>query len=644
MEARELKEARKALSDSENRYRKLTETIKDLLYVQDMNFDLTYVSPSVFQLFGYTVEEALKLKMQDFLTPESLKKALESFNEMVARSETDGDIDIPFVEFEFIRKDGSTFWGELKVSFLRDLEGRIIGTQGILRNIDERKKAEEALRQSELRFRSLFDLSPQAIALSEIDTGRLIDVNEKFCEITKYAKHEILGRTTTEIGFYSPNDRERFIKEFEKKRSVNGLEMDFKAKDGTLIYSQMYANIIQFGDKQIILTVFLDMSEERKLRSQFLKAQRMEAIGNLAGGIAHDFNNLLMGIQGNTSLMLLEAGDESHPYYKMLKNIEKHVQSGAKLTRQLLDYARKGRYEIRPINVNQLVEETVESFQRARRQIKVHQDLAPDLNYIEADLSQIEQVLLNLYINAADAMSGGGHLYIKTRNVTDTDMEGAPYKPKKGSYVLLIITDTGMGMDKEVQDRIFEPFFTTKEMGKGTGLGLASVYGIVKGHGGYISVESERGQGSTFKVFLPASIKQLKKQISFPTDIITGKGTILIIDDDESVLEVGSRMLQKLGYETFTAENGAQAVEIYREYTNKIDLIILDLIMPGIQGGEVYDNIKKINPDAKVLLSSGYSIDGEAKKILERGCNGFLQKPFDIHTLSQKVGKIMRRR
>jgi two-component system cell cycle sensor histidine kinase/response regulator CckA len=349
-----------------------------------------------------------------------------------------------------------------------------------------------------------------------------------------------------------------------------------------------------------------------------------------------------MGIQGNTSLMLLEAGDESHPYYKMLKNIEKHVQSGAKLTRQLLDYARKGRYEVRPINVNQLVEETIESFQRARRQVKVHQDLASDLNSIDADLSQIEQVLLNLYINAADAMPGGGHLHITTRNVTDNDMKGAPYKPKKGTYVLLTVADTGMGMDKEVQDRIFEPFFTTKEMGKGTGLGLASVYGIIKGHGGYINVESERGRGTTFKVFLPSSTKKLEKQRSFSTDIVTGKGGILIIDDDENILDLGTRMLEKLGYETFAAENGAQALEIYRENKNKIDLIILDLIMPGIQGGEVYDNIKKINPDAKVLLSSGYSIDGEATKILKRGCNGFLQKPFDIKILSQKIGEIMK--
>ena len=638
---RELKKIQKALSESENRYRMLAETIKDVLFVQDMDLHVTYVSPSVTWLFGYSVEEAYDLEMKDIMTPESYKRGVDSFHTAVSRSNGDGDMDIPFMEYEYIRKDGSTFWGELKVSLLRDAKGRLYGVQGILRDIDERKKAEEALKQSELRFRRLFDLSPQAIALTEVDTGRLIDVNEKFCEITGYAKQEIIDKSTTEMGFYSPEERSLFLTELKANGKVHGLEMEFTAKDGTLIHSQMYANVIQSGNRQIILSVFHDMSEEKKLRNQFLNAQKMEAIGNLAGGIAHDFNNLLMGIQGNTSLMLLEACDESHPHHSMLKNIERHIQSGAKLTRQLLDYARKGSYEVRPVNLNQLVEDTIESFQRARRQIRVHQDLSPDLNSIEADLSQIEQVLLNLFINAADAMPGGGDLFLHSHNATEKDMEGEPYKPKKGPYVLLAVRDTGMGMEKEIQDRIFEPFFTTKELGKGTGLGLATVYGIIKGHGGYISVESVRGKGSTFKIFLPASRKSVEKPISFSPDVVTGKGTIFLVDDEKAVLEVGSRMLEKLGYKTFKADTGAQALEIYREHEDKIDLTILDLIMPGMQGGEVFDNMKKINPDVKVLISSGYSIDGEAKRLMDCGCHGFIQKPFDLSTLSRKVGEIM---
>jgi two-component system cell cycle sensor histidine kinase/response regulator CckA len=366
----------------------------------------------------------------------------------------------------------------------------------------------------------------------------------------------------------------------------------------------------------------------------------MEAIGNLAGGVAHDFNNLLMGIQGITSLMLFET-EETHPHYEMLKNIEKSVKSGANLSRQLLDYARKERYEVTPTNLNELVAETLESFQRARRQIQISQSLALDLRPIEADSSQIEQVLLNLYLNAADAMPHGGRLSVETRNVTDEDMQSSSYKPRKGPYVLMSVADTGMGMEKEIQEHIFEPFFTTKALGKGTGLGLASVYGIIKAHGGYIDVQSVPGRGTTFKIYLPASRKRTKRQETLSQRVTTGQGTIFIVDDEETFRDVASRMLQRLGYKTFVAESGAQALEILREKKDDIDLIILDMIMPGMQGGDVYDRVKEINPEVKVLLASGYSIDGEVKEVLKRGCNGFIQKPFDLRTLSNKVGEIL---
>jgi two-component system cell cycle sensor histidine kinase/response regulator CckA len=617
--------------------------MKDVLFMQDMDLNVTYTSPSVTQLFGYSVEEALKVKIADLMTPGSLNKALETFQTMVTRAEKQEEFDIPFMEYEYVRKDGTTFWGELKVTFLRDSKGSLVGSQGILRNVDERKRSEEALKQSEFRFRTLFNLSPQAIALTEVETGRLIDVNEKFCELTKYTKQEIVGRTTTEMAFYADPDRNRFTKELKSKGEVKGLEMDFKVKDGAMIQARMYARVIQFEDRPIILTVFYDLSEEKRLWNQFQQAQKMEAIGNLAGGVAHDFNNLLMAIQGNTSLMLFETG-ETHPHYEMLKSIERSVQNGAKLTRQLLDYARKERYEVTPTDLNELVAETLESFQRARRQIQISQNLALDLRSVEADSAQIEQVLLNLYLNAADAMPRGGRLSVETRNVTDEDMQSSSYKPRKGPYVLLSVADTGVGMEKEIQERIFEPFFTTKELGKGTGLGLASVYGIIKGHGGYIDVQSVLGRGTTFKVYLPASKKRAKRQKTLPQNVTTGQETILIVDDEETFRDVASKMLQRLGYKTFMAESAARALEIFREKKDDIDLIILDMIMPGMQGGEVYDRVKEINPDVKVLLASGYSINGDAKEVLKRGCNGFIQKPFDMRTLSRKVGKYCARK
>jgi CheY-like chemotaxis protein len=325
----------------------------------------------------------------------------------------------------------------------------------------------------------------------------------------------------------------------------------------------------------------------------------------------------------------------------MLLGIVKQVQSGSKLTNQLLGYARKGRYEVKPFQLNQLVEETSKAFGRTRREITVHRELADDLFPIEGDLGQIEQILMNLFVNAADAMPEGGNIFLRTINIPHEDMKGKLYNPKPGDYVLLSVRDTGIGMDPKTAERIFEPFFTTKELGRGTGLGLASVYGIVKGHGGYVDVESEKGRGTTFKIYLPASKREVYKTIEPPGHISKGTGTILLVDDEEMVLEVGEKLLKAMGYHVLTAREGREAIEVYKKHRETVDLVLLDIIMPNMKGGEVFDCLKEINPDIKVLLSSGYSIDGEASKILERGGKGFIQKPFDMERLSETIRAIL---
>jgi two-component system cell cycle sensor histidine kinase/response regulator CckA len=382
--------------------------------------------------------------------------------------------------------------------------------------------------------------------------------------------------------------------------------------------------------------------EKKELETRLQQAQKMEAIGTLAGGIAHDFNNLLMGIQGNVSLMLLDI-DSTHPHYERLKNVEKQTQRGAKLTGELLGYARKGRYEIKPVDLNQLVEETSETFGRTRKEVVIHRDLAEDSLAIEADEGQIEQVLLNLYINAADAMPGGGDLILKTINVTHKHIKGKLYDPNPGNYVLLTVSDEGMGMSKETMERIFEPFFTTKETGRGTGLGLASVYGIIRGHGGYVDVGSKKGQGSTFSIYLPATKKKVRKPAKTHKEFIQGTGTLLLVDDEEVILEVGQSLLEAVGYRVFTAMNGQEAIEVYKKNRDAIDIVLLDMVMPIMGGGELYDRLKEINPDIKVILSSGYSIDGQATEILRRGCDGFIQKPFKVSDLYAKIEEILRK-
>ena len=433
------------------------------------------------------------------------------------------------------------------------------------------------------------------------------------------------------------------IKELVEKGSpCHGFETKRYTKDDHVLDVSISASRYEDhqGNPAGTLLILRDISEKKKFEAKLQYMERMEAIGTLAGGIAHDFNNLMMGMQGNISLILYDA-DSSHPYYERLKTIERLIQSGSELTRQLLGYARKGKYEIKPINLNKIVKYNSVTFGRTRKNITIHSELSGDLFAIKGDESQIGQVLINLYINAADAMPNGGELILKTMNVTHREMKSKRYDPKPGHYVLLQVTDNGTGMDEKTMERIFEPFFTTKEMGGGSGLGLASVYGIIKGHGGYIDVDSKKGHGTTFSVYLPASALSIQKSLEPDERIITGDETVLLVDDEAVVIDVGGQLLKKLGYNVLAAGSGKEAIQLFSEWCDKIDMVILDMIMPDIGGGEVYDRIKGINPQVKVLLSSGYSVDGEATDILERGCNSFIQKPFNMKVLSKKIREVL---
>ncbi len=386
----------------------------------------------------------------------------------------------------------------------------------------------------------------------------------------------------------------------------------------------------------------LDVTEKKRLELQLQQAQKMESIGTLAGGIAHDFNNLLMGIQGNTSLMLMGT-EPINPNYEKLKNIEQYVQSGADLTGQLLGFARGGKYQVKPTDLNRLIQEQNRMFSRARKEITIREKFEKNLWNVEVDQGQIRQVLLNLYLNSWQAMPGGGDIYTQTENIILDETFIRPYQVKPGKYVMISVSDTGIGMDKETQKRIFEPFFTTKTLERGTGLGLASVYGIVKNHKGFINVCSVKGQGAAFSIYLPVSGSEPSKDLSAvkEDDIHRGHETILLVDDEDVILDVGEEMLKELGYKVLKAKGGGKAVSLYRKNKDKIDMVILDMIMPDLGGGETYDKLKGINSGVRVLLSSGYSIDGLATQILNKGCNGFIQKPFNVGQLSQKIREIL---
>jgi PAS domain S-box-containing protein len=380
--------------------------------------------------------------------------------------------------------------------------------------------------------------------------------------------------------------------------------------------------------------------EKQRLEDRLKHAEKMEALGNLAGGISHDFNNLLMGIQGYTSL-ILNGLDPSHRHYMRLKLIEEQVQSGANLTRQLLGVARGGKYDVKPTDMNELLEKSSSMFGRTKKEITIYRKYGKALWNVEVDRGQMEQVFMNLYVNAWQAMQNSGAISIETENVLLNNAQTIPYSITPGQYVKISVTDTGTGMDEKTKERIFDPFFTTKEMGKGTGLGLATVYGIIIGHKGMIHVDSEPGHGTTFNIYLPASERDVVKEKTKPATILRGKETILLVDDETMVTEVNKELLESMGYRVYAVGSGQEALAVYMEKKNEIDLVILDMIMPGISGGETFNRLHEINSNVKVLLSSGYSINGQAQEILDRGCNGFIQKPFRLEELSIKVRELL---
>jgi len=510
---------------------------------------------------------------------------------------------------------------------------------------------------SEDRYQFLIQNSPDIIYMLD-EQGCFKFINKAVEPLLGFKPDEIIGKPYTEIiyGEDVENAKCFFNERRTGDRANTGVELRLKTKNSASAFrhyeikhiivelkaSGFYDRPKKKENKEFLGThgVARDINHRKRLEEQLLQDQRMKAIGTLAGGIAHDSNNLLMGIQGNISLILSNI-DTSFPFIDHLMGIEEFVKSAADLTQQLLGFARGGKYEVKPTDINEIIEKSLEMFSRTKKELIIQTEYQNIIWSVEVDRGQMEQVLLNLYVNAWQSMPGGGHLCLKTENITINKEFLKPYGLEDGRFVKISVADNGAGMDKSTQERIFDPFFTTKELGRGTGLGLASVYGIIKNHGGTITVESVKGQGTTFDIFLPASEKRIENEKMKSETLSTGSGAILLIDDEGIILDVGKDMLELLGYQVYISQKGAEAISIFEKHKGNIDLILLDMIMPGMGGGEVYDRLKRIDPEVKVLLSSGYSIDGEATEILNRGCQGFIQKPFNIEKLSQKVKNIL---
>jgi two-component system cell cycle sensor histidine kinase/response regulator CckA len=369
-----------------------------------------------------------------------------------------------------------------------------------------------------------------------------------------------------------------------------------------------------------------------------VQARKMEALGTLAGGLAHDFNNTLMVLGGLASLGRLEV-DQGHRVSEILGGIEEQVQSAAALTRQLLAFARTGKYDVAPGDLDRIIRRTSDLFARTHKGVTVQVACAAGTWAAEVDRSQIEQMLLNLYLNAAHAMPAGGTLRVTTENAVLDEAGAGTFGLSPGRYVKLTVSDTGTGMDEATRVKIFEPFFTTKELGRGTG--LASVYGIVKNHGGAIEVSSELGVGTRFDIHLPASEVAAKEEEPAPCSTGRGRGLVMLVDDEEPVARVGAAMLRELGYDVLVASSGPESVELFRDHADEVDLVLLDVIMPEMDGAAVFEELNKIRPGVTVVLISGHASAQEMPEILGRGCRGFLQKPFGVIELSQRLTPIL---
>jgi len=590
--------------------------------------------------------EFLSLSWKDISHPEQLKLIQRTIQDLL-----DGAAPSRKLEMKIISKEGSEVWVRVNLVVIRDSRNSPLYLSGDVEDISQRKRFESALEESEGKYRTILQSIEEGYF--EVDLkGNLTFFNDALTRISGFTKPEMEGKSFRQYTSLESADNisNQFSDLFKTGKPIDFTEYETIRADGERRYLELSASLMHSpsgkpaGFRGIVRDVTARKTaeeENRRLEAQIQHGQKMEAIGTLAGGVAHDFNNLLMGIQGNVSLMMMDLEDV-HPHFKGMGNILGYVERCAMLTKQLLGFARGGKYEVSTLDLSKLVASNAEMFGRTRKEITIYEDYQENLWTVEADRGQLEQVLLNLFVNAGQAMQAGGSLSLETRNLELDEKFVQPYGFEPGRYVRLKVTDTGIGMDADIQQRIFEPFFTTKKRGEGNGLGLASAYGIIKNHSGIIEVISQRDKGTTFLIYLPAGGKAIEVDDGVEQELLRGAGTVLFIDDEDMILQVGSQMLNALGYTVLTSASGSEGIEILRKQKTHVDLVILDMVMPDMSGMETFDALRKIDPEVKVLLSSGYSAEGPATEIMKKGCNGFIQKPFNISELSSKIDTVLK--
>ena len=639
------KQSEEALKESEEKVRTMSVFAKDAIIMIDDEENISFWNEAAEKTFGYSSQEAMGNKCHKLIAPQRYHTAItEGLRKF--KNTGQGPAVRKTLELEAIRKDGIEFPIELSISATK-LKGKW-NALGIVRDITERKLAEEALRAEKEKFRILVEESPLGISIIGKD-GDYQYVNPKLVEMFGYTLKDIpTGWEWFRHAYPDPKYRDQVISTWitDIKEAKVGESrpriFSVTCKDGSKKVSQFIPVTMETGDQ---IVVYEDTTEHEKLAAQLRQAQKMEAVGRLAGGVAHDFNNLLTTIIGNAEFALGDISKDSSTHENIAEIINSAYRA-ASLTRQLLAFSRKQILEPKVLNLNTVITDLKKMLRRLiGEDVNLETVFEPELMRVEIDSGQLEQVIMNLVINARDAMPQGGKITIETANVyLDEDYarsHGVEIKP--GAHIMLSISDTGMGMDEETQSHIFEPFFTTKKEGKGTGLGLSTVYGIIKQTGGFIWVYSEPGQGTIFKIYLPGVEREAEpvKRETTPLVELKGSDTVLLVEDDDSLRNLVRRVLKRYGYNVLAAKNGEDALRVSEEHEGPINLMITDVVMPGMDGRELSTRLQPYRPELKILYMSGYTDNTIVERgVLAPGIN-FIEKPFSPESLALKIRKLL---
>lgn len=587
------------------------------------------VNPALCALTGYTADELLRMDYRAITHPGDLADNLARGQQLLA-----GAIPGFVIAKRYIRKDGTLMWGKTGVSLMRDRDGKPTHVVAVTQDVTDLKRAEEALRDSEQRYLTLFEGNPQPIFVYDEETITILAANEAAARQYGYTREEFSRLTIRDI--LAAEDLQPAagsVEHFPRRRLTR-----HRKKNGSVFDVEEFSRALCYADRPAVITLAIDMTERHRLQEQLRQAQKMEAIGQLAGGVSHDFNNLLTVINGYGDLLLssLPAGS---PERELVEEIRKAGERASTLTRQLLTFSRKQVVAPATLNLNAVFNDVKKMLLRMiGENIELATCLAPDLGHIFADPGQIEQVIVNLVLNARDATPDGGKLTVITRNIV--------LKGRKGGHVLLAVSDTGCGMFPEVKARLFEPFFTTKAVGKGTGLGLAMVSSIVAHYEGHIEVESEPGVGSTFRIYLPRVDAPVRPSNAVPVirTIPGGSETVLLVEDEDSVRSLTRMLLEQRGYRILEARSGADALRLAEQHCEPIPLLMTDVVMPGMSGRELAESLTALHPETRVLYLSGYTGDTIFRHGVRQDEIHFLAKPFSPVTLARKVREVLDQR